>query len=253
MKTAVLISGQLRSFAQCLPTLHWHLFRKLDDPHFFVSCADDAQAQDAYLLEAYYKNVHIERVVQPTLPEPPARYAAHAPYAISVPIQSIMRQLWHLNRVWEFFREKNDFAQGYDQIIRCRPDLHMQRFELPPRAHVLSSGVSLTVPFSPTDAYTPWWGRYGGVNDRLAVMGSEAARAYFTAFTKLDEILKAGCPLHPETIQHEALAQAGCRISATLRADFITKRTPEDLARGKKDDWPVVLPQDTIDFIAATR
>lgn len=245
MKTVVLISGQMRSFAVCLPTLHWHLFRKLGEVHFFVSCADDAQAADAHLLEAYYPNVHVERVAQPTIPEPPARLANHAPYAISVPVQSIMRQLWHLNRVWQFFMEKSELMVdgmgvpvGFDVVVRCRPDLFMQRLHLP------------DLP-APDQAMTPWWGRYGGINDRLAIMGPMAAKAYFTAFERLDDLLKAGCPLHPESIQLAALEAAGCRNSSTLRADFITKRTDQDLAAGKKDDWPVVLPQDHVDYLSA--
>jgi hypothetical protein len=214
MKTAVLISGQTRTFAQCLKNLNWTVFRRLENPTFFVSVADDAQANDAYLLEGYWKDVHIERVVQPTLPEPPFSACLGAPYAPTpnnqAVVQSILRQLWAYKRVWEFMGEKsNDVFTHY---VRCRPDLHFHRFEMP-----LFHGINCP---RDTDFCGPWKATCGGVNDRFSVMGRTAARAYFNALDALPELLKDGCPLHPESIQQAALERAGCTISNTLLAEF---------------------------------
>lgn len=217
MRTAVLISGQTRTFSQVLKNLNWQVFLRLENPTFFMSVADDAQANDAYLLEGIHKNVHIERVVQPTLEEPPFSACSGAPYAPTpnnqTVVQSILRQLWAYKRVWEFMKEKS--GGDFDLFVRCRPDLHFRRFEMPNVKHIY-----------PQDFVGPWKSTCGGVNDRFSIMGSEAAVAYFNALDALPELLKAGCPLHPETIQQAALERAGCAISNKLLAEFTCVRLP---------------------------
>lgn len=226
MSTAVLISGQLRTFRQTLPTLHWHVFRKLKDPVFFVSCVDDQQANDAELLRAHYPNVFIERVTQPEFPDADKYLPAsqHAPYHISVPPQFILRQAWHLNRVWEFMEERCKPADAtavwkrcqFDAVIRCRPDLWMQGCEL-----------GQIPDMWPMECFSPWWGKFAGSNDRFAVMGTGAAYHYFTMFTQIDELLKAGCPFHPESLLLAALEKGHVQVQHTLNAIFSTLRLPE--------------------------
>lgn len=214
-RTAVLISGQTRSLSAVLANQNWELYRKLSNPEFFVSVADDAQAADAYLLEAYPYPVHIERVTQPEIPEPSFKLCAHAPYAPTpnTPkvIQPILRQLWHYKRVWEFLHEKSDGQ--FDTFVRLRPDLLFHRFDMPR-------------PPGPSQFLGPWKATCGGVNDRFSIMGKSAAMAYFTATDKLSELLKTGCPLHPESIQQAALELAHCNISNTLLAEFTCIRLP---------------------------
>ncbi len=236
--TAVLIGGQTRSFSSTLKNLNWQVFRKLENPTFFVSVADDAQAADAYLLEGYQKDVHIERVTQPKMEEPPFSACSGAPYTPTpnnaTVVQSIMRQLWAYKRVWEFMKEKSD--EQFDTYVRCRPDLHFHRFDMPDKHDVL-----------PQDFVGPWKATCGGVNDRFSIMGSEAASAYFNALDALPELLKAGCPLHPESIQKAALERAGCAINNVLDAEFTCIRLP-----GKGDHVPLIeYPSELAAYIRA--
>ncbi len=229
MKTAILISGQARSFARCLASLHWNVFRKLENPEFYVSVAKDADAPSMELLRAKYPNskVCIETVEQPNLPEPPASLAAHAPYAISSPIQAILRQLWHLSRVWKFYKQcqtdewnkadpqglrNSEVNRDADVFIRCRPDLHFHRFS-PPRLYGIGG-------FNDDWVSIPWWGNYGGVNDRFAVIGKNAARAYFEAYDILPHLIDIGCPIHPESIVCAALDEHHIPIYRDLIAEF---------------------------------
>ena len=225
MKTAVLISGQMRTFGDCIANLNWHVFRRLDNPTFFISCADDEQARDAYLIEGYSKNAHVERLIQPEVGEPPYVLARHAPYAPNpnnaTVIQPILKQLWHYRRVWDFHRQMCP-DEKFGIYVRCRPDLFFHRFDMP-RSVI------------PYQFVGPWKATCGGVNDRFSIMGPVAAEAYFTAFDKLTTLLDAGCPLHPESIQQAALESAGCVISNTLRAEFTCKRLA-----GSGDDVPLV-------------
>ncbi len=233
MKTAILISGQTRTFSRCLASQHWAVFRKLEQPHFYVSVADDADAPSMELLRKQYPNapIFIEKVNQPQLSEPPASLALHAPYAISSSVQAILRQLWHLSRVWRFAQDNG--AGECDGFIRSRPDLHFH-----------SAKVEGLACVEPSEAFTPWWGTYSGVNDRFAVLGKEAAKAYFTAWDKLPEMLNDGCPLHPESIICAAMQRAGITISPTLSAEFAALRPDGKLVH------MVVLPQELAAYTA---
>ncbi len=216
-KTAVLISGQQRSFAQVYLNLRWYVLRKLKNPVFFVSCAKDEYSITADRLKNDFTDVSIEVIEQPTLPEPDFKLCAHAGYTPTpnsqAVVQSILRQIWHYNRVWDFMRETRD-PDEFQGFVRLRPDLHFHRFDYP--GH----------PF-PNQFFGCPWGTYSGVNDRFSIMGRWAAQAYFQAHNQLPALLEAGCPLHPETIQGAVLEAAGCDIRNTMIADFSCVRLPK--------------------------
>ena len=135
MKTAVLISGQLRTFAKCYPTQKWQIFRHYEpDIHFFVSCVDDTQADSAKLLSADYENVNVERYQDPCFGDdlymPPERSGAAAPYANATTHYKLMLQHWGNKRVWDFFCSKSQ-TDSFDVIIRIRPDIWIHRFQPP--------------------------------------------------------------------------------------------------------------------------
>jgi len=290
MKTAILISGHMRSFERCLPTLHWHVFRHFTpkvvegssstynaDPargcvgwyapgggyigrekppfestcDFFVSTEPDADAPKAELLRAKYPGSRVEIDLTP---QPAASFlyqraavvegrpfgipsaadlnaaAAHAPYAISVPVEAVLGQLWRLQQCWSFV--PMDTFKGYDLIIRCRPDLWMESFALPkfpnkrPVPVAMPDGPTLVIGRGMPDtiASTPWWGRFGGVNDRFAILGLGAAFRYFCTFENIPALLQAGCPLHPESLIKASLEAGGCTIDDTLDVSFSTLR-----------------------------
>jgi hypothetical protein len=236
MKTAVIYSGQARTFKKCWPTQYWHVLRKLENPHFFCSVADDEKAGDMELLCERFKHVQIARVKQPQLPEPDAKFAAFAPYALSTSIQGVLRQLWAINHAWEFASANTSTSlDGFDVVVRIRPDLwfHECIIERMPK---------------PNEALTPFWGNYGGINDRFALLGNScAAFSYFTAYSRLDDILKAGCPLHPESIIGYATTFGGNVVTRTLAAEFSTIRLNGEQL------WPVILPTDTMRLLSSLR
>ena len=257
MKTAVLYSGHMRSFARCLPTQIDHVFRHFPGADFFVSTIKDADSSTAELLREKFPKSRVEIEVldcQPELPIPVPpiaddwvaganRLYGHEPYAISVHPQAILRQLWHLARVWEFFKAKAQAArdtipadgsvEGYAQVIRMRADNYFRSFRpawpISPRikAHFLLNPNSQGVAVIDSDkeyerkvALTPFWGRFGGVNDRFAVLGETAAQAYFTTFSRIGELLAKNYPLHPERLVYASLIESGCTVDDTLHAWF---------------------------------
>jgi hypothetical protein len=230
MATAVLISGQLRTFARCYGTQKWQIFRHYDDLHFFVSILNDQKSGDISILEQDYKNVHCERYDEfENLPDIPIEKGGHAPYANAASHIRIMRQHWGNKRVFRFFCEhkpNNDFRI----IIRIRPDMWIHRFQKPPE------------PFM-KECYCPWWGKFGGINDRLAVMGNAAAFAYFETYDQIDALLAEGCPFHPETLVAASLEKAGIEIKNTLMAEFSTMRLDGS------QRWPEIIWSDLAELI----
>lgn len=205
--TAVIYSGEARSFAQTFANQQWHLLRHLPDPEFFISVADDAQADDMpRMLRTRYPadRIHFEKVVQPTLPEPPPD-PLFLGFKPSVPAQAILRQLWALQQAWAFAGEPLGLT------VRIRPDIAFTRFELP------------NLRYSPS-CLTPWWGRWGGVNDRFAFLCDFGVVPYFTTFCRIERLMDAGCPLHPETLIAASLRDAEITLHHTLAAEFVTVR-----------------------------
>lgn len=213
MKAAILLVGQMRSWATCLHTFKWQVVRHFDDAlDFFISTVNDEQAAESVELTTKYfprSRVHIDIKIQPEIEEPfePVRFE---PYARSVPVQGVLRQLWQLNEAWKFYKDRDEGQ--HDVIIRSRPDLFFHSFSMPDR---------MPGQFA---ALTPWWGRFGGVNDRFAIMGWAAARAYFTTFEKMPELLEKGCPLHPESLVAASMWDYGCAIHTDLKVEFSTLR-----------------------------
>jgi hypothetical protein len=214
MKTALILSGHLRTFRRCWPTIRWHVLGQFPEADVFVSTIRDP---DIASLEIIGDEATLIDVV-PSQPDcvallcermgitdtELARYADHAPYALSVPIQAVLAQLWQLSHAWDSVPGIED----YDVVIRCRPDLFFHELNLGKFQHP-----------GRDQAWTPFWGRFGGVNDRFAIMGALAAKAYFTTWRHIPELLAAGCPLHPESLVAASImrhAEALISLDATF-------------------------------------
>lgn len=210
MQDLVIYSGQARTFKQTVNSHWFRLLRHLNNPTVIVSVAADEQATDMGILERLIDHVHMEFVQQPTVKEPEVMPGMLGMYPPSTDAQGILRQLWSLNRAWEFAQEKVDVAL-FDRVIRIRPDLALDR--------VVLHGMIL-----PQDCYTPWWACWGGVNDRLAFMGPKAAPHYFGTWKNLDHLISNGCPLHPETLIASSLRRGYVDTYRTLEAEFVTLR-----------------------------
>jgi len=219
MKTAIILSGAMRSFERCLPNLQWHVFRHFHDAKFYVATANDEDATTAAMLGKRCAAVRVldqpEMVLPPGCPHEwtPGKPYMHEPYFISVDPRHVLGQLWMLREGWRLYQEANEPAE---LIIRCRPDLWFHSFEMP-------HGIGK---FGPDQmvAFTSWWGRFSGVNDRFALLGPKAAEAYFTTYDHVPLMVMEGAPLHPETLVHYSMKRAGISICDDMKAEFSTLR-----------------------------
>ena len=205
MKTAVIITGEMRSFDRCLPTLRHHVLRHFDDMAFFVATVADANASKANLLREIFPAAQVE--VTACLEQPdcvaemkaagvkfpkewePGKILTHEPYAISVHPQAILRQLWQNREGWRLFREKANMGD-FVRVIRVRPDLYWHHFNA-------GSGIWW---MQDAGVHSPWWGKFGGINDRFAIMETPAAQEYFETYSNVPQLVTAGCPIHPESL-----------------------------------------------------
>lgn len=244
MKTAIIISGHMRTFDLCLANLHWHVFRHFPGADFFVSTVADNDAPKANLLSVKYPQALVEIEAVPeqpdciailrekgvTLPDVFRKGAPymHEPYNISVHPRAVAAQLWQLERGYDLHNLKK--GHNYDCVVRCRPDLWFH------------SSVAACAGIAPENApgdsaWVPWWGRFGGVNDRFAILWGKAAYAYFRTWSFVPAMLKDGAPLHPETLVAESLRLAGVQVLPLL-VEFSTARNDGSLRP------PEILPQD---------
>ena len=234
MSTAIIYSGQARTIAQCLPTQHWHVFRHFTDLHFFIVWQNEPNAvAGVKLLEAKYgkERVHAKLIADPQdLPRVPLIKGAHAPYANAAAHSQLMMQHWYQNEAWKWFVEQGQTDAMH--VIRMRGDNFFHSFT--------------PTPVSANRVLSPWWGRFGGINDRFALMHAGAASAYFTVYEKLNDLLADGCPFHPESLLLAAIQKGGVMSDDTLRTEFTTKR----LVGG--DRAPEIMAPD-IAHLAASR
>lgn len=255
MSTAIIFSGQIRSYEACYCTQRALVYRHFPEAHFFfVVQADEAVEPALAQLRKDYPadRIHVRQLTDPTIEVTGLindRWL-EAPYANAAPPHQLLLQLWYQSQAWKFMAEtENTLGETFDTLVRIRPDQWIRSFEMPkgvgeitqtryaPVAKaflhhslhdqgIMEPNGSVTVVCPPPSgtAFTPWWGEFSGVNDRLAILGREAAFAYFTVYEQLADLLAAGHAFHPETLVRAALERAGTRISPTLLTEFDTWR-----------------------------
>lgn len=256
MKTAVLISGHTRTLDKCLASQARDIFAplaRLGPVECYCSTVADADSAKTEMLRAV---AHFSRVEIEIIPEQPdciaelraagctlpGSWVKGAPYLgerypISVHPQAVARQLWQLRRGWQFYESCNPPAIGGEVpecFVRLRPDLEFECLDF--------GGVP-----GPRWAWSPWWGRFDGINDRFALLGAQAAEVYFSAYSQIPDLLKSGHALHPETIMRTVLSRGGIGINDRLLAAFSTRRASGELRA------PEISASDLCHLAAAAR
>lgn len=234
MSTAILLSGQLRTIARTWPTIRWHVLRHYCDLHFFIVVQDTPEVQfvDTLRAEIGADRVHLDARADPDLSEHltpllSARYH-DAPYTNAAPAHQLLLQHYYQAEVWKFMKSLVN-PEDFSTFIRLRGDLFFHDFT-PPLQHALTFNT----------CHVPDWAGFGGINDRCAVMGEEAAGAYFNLWDAIPTLLEQGCPFHPETLLLANLERNDVIVRRDLRTHFSTLR-----ANGQVRHWTSeVLPSE---------
>jgi hypothetical protein len=252
MKTALIYCGAARTISQTYENHAWHL-RHFPSPDIFVSVCDDPQADDMLLLKEAMPHAgwHMEKVVQPPVDLPVEKTLFHSGYPRSTSPEGVLKQLWAWNRAWEFFCSVAK-PEDYDVFVRIRPDTAFLRLEVNLQRHIRTVFAPNPLPapdlkdleayinhreelpvgttFTEGTCLTPWWSRWGGCNDRFAILGRLAAKAYFTTWQKWPGLRDQGAPCHPEQLLKLSMEMDGITPNDTLKVEFITVRmiSPEN-------------------------
>lgn len=187
MKVTLIYTGHARTWKQCRENHKWQFWRHCDNVVTTASFVRDEDGEDAQKSGDFD---WIELVDQPEL-KPTSDYEnarVSAPFFPSVPTPWITRQLWHIKRGYEVSEARGGLI-GADYVVRIRPDIWFQHSE----------------PSFTRNILTPWWGTFGGVNDRLAICPAGLAGAYFKAFDNIESLIASGCPMHPESIMRASI------------------------------------------------
>lgn len=209
MKTAVIITGQTRTFRHCWRGQYWALYRKLPDPSFYVTVEDEPGCEDMELLLERYPadRVHLNFVKTPeNLPVPDESYADHVPYMRSSPSERLVRTFFNLHEAYKFYCETKNKGEPATLIVKMRPDVEFHDFTMPARLP------------KDNEVFGCWWSRCGGINDRLAFLGRSAAASYFNIYPRLQELLEIGCSLMGEPLSMAGLDADGVVVHHVLLA-----------------------------------
>lgn len=228
---AILYVGQTRTFSHCWANQWDMVLRHYPEARYYV-CVEDEPEADC-ILPLMHKRVAPERIAMmrlrtpPDLPCPPESAADHVPYARSGDLakatRNLVNALWGFNQCWDWYSRQPNAREG--TLIRMRPDAHFHAFTPPPELPAGDHLMSL------------WWARCGGVNDRFAIMGRTAARAYLTTYTRLQALIDDGVAFHGERFIAASLAGQGIRVSHTLDA-WLSLIRPADAAGRMEQVWP---------------
>lgn len=232
MKTAVIYSGQLREFDRCWPGQWWQVLRHYGEvtAYFVVQKHADADRLLAPVRERLGGRVRTLFLDDPRLDVSDAILRAYgkAPFANAATPLQLLIQHWYQQRAWDFYNEHKEAADD-EIVIRMRSDNLMHEFGPAYPGHAARFGGAVL---------TPFWGRFGGVNDRLAICSRNGAAEYFTVYSQLDDLLARGCPFHPESLTAAACDSVDLRRD--LYAIFSTARPQGHPQHPQR--WPEMAP-----------
>jgi hypothetical protein len=128
-------------------------------------------------------------------------------------LQSLRNLLLQLESLYEVTQQVA--AAQPDVVVFARPDL-LYHDALPPEEVARAFA-------HPDSVAVPCWESWGGLNDRFAVCGARAWRAYGGRLLLADHFCeRTGQPLHSETFLAYAMAFAGVRVrTISLRASRV--------------------------------
>lgn len=200
IKTAVCISGFLRTFELCYDSIVKNILNKLDCDVFIhtwdVIGANlrhfDRKVSGLYTA-GFHDKIHKMYAPKKMIVEPAINWEL-TPIMIKQiehgrdprGVLSMFYKIKACNDLKKEYEKENNFT--YDCVIRLRADLTFQA-PIP---------VDLGTNFN--SLYIPRFGDFGGINDQLAYSGSQTMDKYCEMFDRIEEYLTLGVRINPEQL-----------------------------------------------------
>lgn len=209
MRTAILVSGQMRTLRECIPSIRKNVLEMCGSYSVFVHAADDEDAKALHEFEPQLFTYKVEP--QPELDE---KNYVHRTGRGVYGVQPVLKQLWSLRESWRLM-EHNWYGNRPDWVIRLRPDCE---FTTPIENLTITDGIA-----SPPTVFIPTFHNFHGLCDRFAFGSYEAMEVYCNRFDNLDAYCAQGGIFQPETHLEWTMRQAGVSVYRT-RAIFNLRR-----------------------------
>lgn len=216
MKTAILVSGQMRTLDLCHPSIERHIiyrpaFQEMGGYQVYSATAQD---EDAHKVSLFRKLLGETRP-QPLMDE--KGYQEKVGLGC-YGVQVVLRQLWALQRVWQLM-DGDGFRP--DWVVRLRPDCWFH------------NDMEDLKDCDPNCLYVPTFHNFFGLNDRFAFGGYEVMKVYMNRLDNMDEYIAAGGIFHPESHLKWTMERAGIKVKRTQILFDLVRKTGEHV----KPQW----------------
>lgn len=233
MKTAVLVSGQMRSLDVCITSIQKHVLDKIGDYDVIAHVAEDEDAWKVELLEP-------KKCVVVPQPEFDEKNYIHRTGRGVIGIQQVLKMFWSMEES-NTLKKQAEAERGtrYDRVIRLRPDTQF------------FSDIEDLATIDPNAIYIPTFCNYWGYQDRFAFGGSEVMDVYHDKLALVDVCCAEGGIFHPESMLKWVIDRAGVPVKRT-EIVFDTLRKNGDRIR---PSWEAcygdIIPEWRRPFVAA--
>jgi len=247
MKVALCISGQLRSFARCFPTIKkflidplnadvfmhvWTKTKRRDLLQKFKSCLDDTSLEKAlelakpvsWVAEEYTPEIEsmlmdrydTREIIQNT-PQQRRDYILSA--------TGMFHKIWCANELKKEYEKSNGFK--YDLVIRARPDF---LFGSSLSEEDINNALTENTIVNQLDNYAIKTGH----NDKFCVGRSDTMDKYSEVILNLRKYLMSGCPPDGQEINTRHLRELQLKVEwSKIKADRTrpNKHLAEELSK----------------------
>lgn len=211
MKTAILVSGQMRTADVCSGNQYLRVKRHCGDVGLYLHAADDEDAHKTKIYSAL-------RVVVEKQPQMDEKNYQEKMGLGCYGVQVVLRQLWAMQRVWRIM-EASDIQ--FDWVVRLRPDCWFH------------NDLEDLAECDPACLYVPTFHNFFGLNDRFAFGGYEVMKVYMNRLDNMDEYIAAGGIFHPESHLKWTMERAGIKVKRTQILFDLVRKTGEHV----KPQW----------------
>jgi SAM-dependent methyltransferase len=200
VKTALCISGHLRTFEDNYQSVKTHILDKLDCDVFIhtwdiMGLSYRFTDGSLYAIETQRLAERIKQLYNPkkmvmepaqTFKASPLMHARQLDHRDIPGILSMYYKIEACNKLKSEYEKEQNFK--YDCVIRFRGDLYMES-DLP-----IDNITNLNYLF------VPIFGNFGGVCDQFAYGSSDIMNVYSSLYSNINKYMESGAPMHPERL-----------------------------------------------------
>jgi len=233
MRTAILLSGQIRDARDCFPTLDQHIIQPYNADVFIDTWVPESQVLDhrGQLITDNLSTQEVLKLYKPKLAmfedfnasplferirnyKIENRTAYDGSHAWETKIENVIYmyyKVWRCLQHMKHYEIMNNFT--YDRVIRMRFDLQFESFPV--------------VDTQPGNVYVPaGFDHRGGINDLLSMGTRETMEKVCDLFLKTMQYAESGVGFHPESLLRTHMEKCGLVINRfpvryKLRGEYV--------------------------------